>query len=196
MKWIPLFLAAALGCFLSLSAQPATSNGAPVASANYTLKPQDIISFRVIGEDETFTEAQISQDGSISFPYLAQPVKISGLTLQEARQKLFDLYVRDIYVNPQIQLNIMEYAPAYITVLGMVGRSGQVALPPEEDLSLLAAIARAGGWTQLSKRKEVELTRTLPDGKKEKFVIDARSIGPEEWILQEGDLINVPEIGF
>ena len=196
MKRIPLFLVAALSCFQILSAQPAIDDGAPVASANYTLKAQDVISFRVIGELETETEAQISQDGTISFPYLEQPVKIAGLSLQEARQKLYDLYVRDIYVNPQIQINILDYAPAYITVLGMVGRSGQVELPPEEDLTLLAAIARAGGWTQLSKKKEVELTRTLPNGKKEKFVIDARAIGPEEWVLQEGDLINVPEIGF
>lgn len=182
---------------LPVQAQTSSDSDKPVVAAeNYTLKPQDVIFFRVIGEPETETQAQVSNDGTISFPYLNQPVKISGLTLNQARQKLYDTYVKDIYVNPQIQINIMEYAPRYVNVLGIVGRPGPVEIPPEQTLSLLDAIGRAGGWTQLSRKRDVTLIRTMPDGQKKEFKIDARELGPNEFPLQEGDLINVPEIGL
>jgi protein involved in polysaccharide export with SLBB domain len=82
-----------------------------------------------------------------------------------------------------------------VTVIGKVNRQGQIPFPSEKGLSLLEAIAMAGGWSndRLADKSSVTITRTGSDGQRSVIEVDARKLTTEDHQLQEGDLVNVPE---
>jgi polysaccharide biosynthesis/export protein len=162
------------------------------ASENYVIGPLDVIQFRILGEVETQTEVRVANDGSVSLPYVGN-VKIAGMTVADARAMLYGKYSADYYVNPQIDLAIIAYKQKRVNVQGMVNRQGFVIFPPEEKVTLLGAIAMAGGWSDNRlASKTVKLVRTT-DGTTKTTEIDTTKTGPEDCPLQDGDLVIVPE---
>ncbi|MBN1404845.1 MAG: polysaccharide biosynthesis/export family protein [Opitutales bacterium] len=163
-------------------------------SENYKISALDVLQFRIIGELETDCEVRVAYDGSITLPYIGT-VSVKDKTVAEARQFLYEQYASDYYVDPQIDLVIVAYKQKRVNVQGMVNRQGFVIFPPEEKMTLLGAIALAGGWgdNRLAQRSAVRLTRTDENGNSKTFVIDADNIGQDDWQLEDGDLIYVPE---
>lgn len=184
-----LFLVPSLVVTAQTSLDPSTM---VKASENYVIGPLDVIHFRIIGEDETQTEVRVANDGCISLPYIGT-VKISDMTVADARSLIYKMYAADYYVNPQVDLAIVSYKQQRVNVQGMVNRQGFVIFPPEEKVTLLGAIAMAGGWSDNRlASKTVKLVRTA-DNKTTTTEIDTTKIGPEDCPLQDGDLIIVPE---
>jgi polysaccharide export outer membrane protein len=182
-----------LSACLSLAGQSAMDPSTRVkASENYIIVPLDVIQFRILGENETQTEVRVANDGSISLPYIGN-VKIAGMTVSDARSMIYLKYAADYYVNPQIDLAIISYKQQRVNVQGMVNRQGFVIVPPEEKVTLLGAIAMAGGWSDNRlASKTVKLVRTSEKGTTT-TEIDTTKIGPDDCPLQDGDLIIVPE---
>lgn len=166
------------------------------ASGSYMVSPLDYLRVALYVADELQfeTQARVSQDGTISVPHLGS-VQASGLSLEELRQELYVPYNRDYYVDPHIDLSVLGYSDRSVTVIGKVNRQGQIPFPSEEGLSLLEAIALAGGWSndRLANKRNVTITRMEEDGSKSTIEVDARKISTDDFPLQEGDLINVPE---
>ncbi len=171
--------------------------GSGQTSDNYVITPLDYLEFRILGEPETETFVRVSADGTVLLPYIGS-VKIADRTVTDARDHLFETYNKDYYVNPQIDISVRAYKQRRVLVQGMVNNQGFVLIPPEEELTLLGAIAEAGGWSdnRLANRSSVVLTRVGKDGEIETHEIDATEIGPREWILKSGDIIEVPERRF
>lgn len=194
MKIAALLLAVVFAA-TPLFSQPADAgSGAIQASENYTIVPLDLLRFRVVGEDDTMTEVRVANDGSVTLPFVGT-VKISGLTVAQAREHLYKLYDADYYVDPQIDLTVIGYKQRRVNVQGMVNQQGIVVFPPEETLTLLGAISAAGGWRndRMANPRDVELIRKMPDGTMKTYIIDATRISQEDWALQDGDFIKVPE---
>lgn len=166
------------------------------ASLAYTISPLDYLKVALYVADEIQfeTEVRVSQSGMITVPHLGV-VKVSDLTIEELRESLYEPYNRDYYVEPYIDVVVLSYAERSVTVIGKVNRQGLVPFPSEEGLTLLEAIALAGGWSgdRLSDKRNVTITRTDEDGEKYVIKVDARNITTQEYPLQEGDLISVPE---
>jgi polysaccharide export outer membrane protein len=166
------------------------------ATLSYTISPLDYLKIALYVADELQfeTEVRVSQSGMITIPHLG-PVKVADLTIEEMREKLYEPFNRDYYVEPHIDVVVLSYAERSVTVIGKVNRQGLVPFPSEEGLTLLEAIAMAGGWSgdRLSDKRNVTITRTNEDGEKFVIEVDARNITTQEYPLKEGDLINVPE---
>lgn len=185
-------LALALGCGLVAGRAAAQS-----AQAEYVLQPMDLIKIEVFQEPDMERQVRIAQDSSINLP-LINKVDLKGRTVQEAQDMIRDLYNKEYLVNPQVNLTVMEYAKRDVKVLGQVGKPGAVDIPNDRRLKLLDAIALAEGFTRLADRKHVTLTRLNADGTTTTTEINADSIiqsknATDTWILQQGDVINVPE---
>lgn len=185
-------LALAVGCVLL-----ASRAGAQSAQAEYVLQPMDVVKVEVFQEPDMLREVRIAQDSSINLP-LINKVDLKGKTVQEAQDAIRDLYNKDYLVNPQINLTVVEYSKRDVKVLGQVTKAGAVEIPTDRPLKLLDAIALAGGFTRLADRKRVTLTRSNPDGSTTTTEINAESIiqsrnSADQWVLQQGDVINVPE---
>jgi polysaccharide export outer membrane protein len=124
-------------------------------------------------------------------------INLKGKTLSEAQEMIRSLYDRDYLVNPQVTVFILDYSKRSVNVLGSVNSPGVVVFPQETGLTLLDAIARAGGFSRLADKKRVKLTRASTEGKTENYTINADEIMQgatnESWVLQKDDVISVPE---
>jgi len=135
-------------------AQPATTLD------NYILSPNDIVLVKVFEEPDLDSQHRISQDGTINFPLIGV-VQISGRTVAQAAATLRDRLLKGYLRNPQVRVNVIEYASRRITVLGQVQRPGSYVLPSEERVDLLQAIAMAGGFTRLADEGKVLVRRNV-----------------------------------
>lgn len=179
-----------------MQAEQENDQGTKPGIENYVLSALDLIQFRIYGESELDSEVRISADGIISLPFIGV-IEIAGKTVLEARQLIYDLYDRDYFVNPQIQIHVIEYATRRVHVLGQVTNQGFVFIPPEESFSLLQAISAAGGFTRLANPRAVQLKRVGEDGEIQVNTINVDNIMKDpkarDWLLKTDDTIYVPE---
>jgi protein involved in polysaccharide export with SLBB domain len=143
----------------------AQTAGAPQAQPsavpeNYILSPNDVILVKVFEEPDLDSQHRISQDGTINFPLIGL-VQISGRTVAQAATTLRERLMKGYLRNPQVRVNVIQYAKRRITVLGQVQRPGSYVLPDEEHTDLLQAIAIAGGFTRLADEGKVLVRRTV-----------------------------------
>lgn len=87
----------------------------------------------------------------------------------------------------------------FVIVLGQVSKPGKY--PFTDDMTVVEAIALAGGTTALASPNRTKLIRVLPDGKKRTYTIPVGSIlegrlSNRNMSLEVGDTIVVPESFF
>jgi polysaccharide export outer membrane protein len=181
------------------SAQPTNSNSsAPTTvssfkkpSERYTLRPTDVLRVEIYQEPDFKPEVSVSQEGDVVLPLIGK-MQIAGLTVNEAQQKLSDQY-RAFYKEPQLSILILKYAERKVHVDGMVGRAGPVIFPPEESLTIMRAIAAAGGILPRGERNDVRLKRVV-NGRETTMIIDTADISSgkaPDIELKENDYIYV-----
>jgi polysaccharide biosynthesis/export protein len=169
-----------------------------VAKADYILQPGDVLRVQVTREEDINKsgEVRVSQENTVTLPYIGA-VDLKGKTVRQAEGLIRQLYDRDYLVNPQVNVTVVKYAERNVQVFGAVNTPGIVNFPPEEGLTLSAAISHAGGFSRLANKKDVTLTRTGPDGKPINQTINCDNLlkggGSENVPLQPDDIINVPE---
>ena len=146
-----------LFCTFGVQAQDNTSIPS-VKSQTYVLAPNDVVQIKVYQEDDLETKARVGQDGTISFPLIGA-VRIGGKTVEQAGALIREKLDKDYLVNPQITLIVAEYSKRRFTVLGQVQKPGSFEIPSEESVTLLEAIAMAGGYTRLADKAHVKVTR-------------------------------------
>ena len=141
-----------------------------------------------------------SGNGMINVPLLGN-VHVVGLDLATAENNIEELYIeQEIYIRPQITLQVAEYSKKEISVLGQIGRQGKIELPVESvEMSIINAITLAGGFSRIARADHVRVTRkSFETGNDEVFtvnvesMIEGRSKKPV-FIVYPGDIIFVPE---
>nr|WP_232307181.1 polysaccharide biosynthesis/export family protein [Sphingomonas sp. Y57] len=125
----------------------------------YIVGPFDKLAIDVFGIDELSNrKAQVDASGRISFP-LVGVLNVSGLTPGEIeillQQKLATNFVR----NPQVTVNLDQTVSQVVTVEGQVKRPG--LFPVVGRMTLLRAVALAGGTDEFAKLNEVVVFRTV-----------------------------------
>lgn len=193
-----------LGAVASASAQTradgaaATTAGLPASavSADYRLLPSDLLQIRVFQEEDLTREFSVSQDYTISLP-LVGTIDVRGRTLRQTEELVRQLYDRDYLVNPQVNIVVLRYAERAVNVIGSVNMPQAVPFPPERGLTLLEAIARAGGFSRLANRAQVRIIRTDDKGVSTTYTVNADRLidgrSASSWPLQVDDVIEVPE---
>lgn len=163
---------------------------------DYQLLPSDLIRVQVFQEPDLDREVRVSQEGEIFLPLIGK-IEVKGRTLRQVEELVRDLYDRDYLVNPQINIIVMQYQPRMVNVMGAVNSPGALEFPPEQSITVIEAISRAGGFNRLADRKRVRLTRTFQGGRVENYVINADELmsgaSSEPWVILKDDVIFVPE---
>lgn len=130
------------------STQPGPLTAIPEDFADLRLAPGFLLDVQVYDSPDLSTQARVGQDGNITLPFVG-PVHVAGDTLAEAQSVIADkLKQGEILKNPQVTLNVEQYASSNITVLGEVQSPGRLQLLAPH--SLLDIIAMAGGETNLA----------------------------------------------
>lgn len=144
---------------IMLSGCGTAADRVPVASVAtevpvYRLGADDKVRINVYGEDPLNAEYLVGSDGNISFPLLGM-VAAKGLTLAELQALLTLRLAQSAIVDPKVSVDIVEYRPFY--VLGEVQKAGQY--PYRTGLTIMAAVATAGGFTYRANHKVVMIQR-------------------------------------
>ncbi len=147
----PLLVA---GC-TSSGAFPVETAEQPDIDVSYPLRAGETIQVVTYGEDTLTGEFNIGANGVLSFP-LVGDIKAAGLT-PAALGKSIAAALSDGYVlNPQVNVEVKNYRPIYI--LGEVNKPGEYPYVP--DMTILAAIAKADGFTYRAQQKQIFLKRS------------------------------------
>ncbi len=176
-------------------AKPApTTDKAPAAKTDYLLRPGDTISIDIVDDARASHEFKLPADGSIKPVYLGNAVKLSGLSIAGAADTLINAYQEEkIFTQPKITVTVKEYAEQHVYFVGEVNRPGAIVIPPEQQLSLVAAFSQAGGHTRIASRT-CTITRLLPDGKSATLKMDLRAAvedARKDIMLQENDVVSL-----
>ncbi len=195
----------AISLVLPLGAQTTAEAVSTVATApaagtvDYMLRPSDILQIKVFQEEDLTREVSVSKEYAISLPLIGT-VDLRNRTVRQAEELIRQLYDRDYLVNPQVTVIVLRYAERAVNVIGMVNAPQAVPFPPERGLTLLEAIARAGGFNRLADRSKVSITRTDDRGVTSTFTVNADRLldsrSSNSWTLQVDDVIFVPEKFF
>lgn len=169
-------------------------------SDDYRLFPRDSVALSVYGEPDISTQLRLSGNGGINIPLLGN-LRVSGLTLAEAEEKIGKTYVeREIFIDPQITLQVTDYSKKEISILGQISGQGRIALPPETaTLSIIEAVSSAGGFSRIAKADAVRITRmNFETNEEEVFIVDVESMitgrsKEDVFYVFPGDIIYVPE---
>jgi protein involved in polysaccharide export with SLBB domain len=179
----------------------AQEQAAPMNIGDYRIAPRDQVQFLVFEEPDVVVLQRVSSAGEISVPMLGA-VKVAGLTLRQAESMLEKRY-RDggYYLNPQVILSFQAYAPRSISVLGQVNNPSQIDFAIERDqLGIISAITRAGGFTRVARTDSVKVMRMV-EGKETSFTINVAAYLDErskeqEFKLMPDDIVFIPERVF
>jgi polysaccharide biosynthesis/export protein len=116
--------------------------------ANLKLAPGFLLNVDVYGESELSGHVRVDSDGNITFPFLGK-LHVAGDSVPEAQNKIQKRFLeQEILTNPQITINVEQFASTNVTVLGEVQTPGRVELLVPH--TLLDVIGMAGGVTPLA----------------------------------------------
>lgn len=142
-----------------------------------TLVQDDVVEVKVYRQPDLDTKTRIAQDGCISMPLLGN-VKISGMTVEQAAENIRQLLAKDYLVSPQVSLSVVEYAKRTFTILGEVQRPGTYEMPANESITLVQAIALAGGYSRIGSPGKVTLQR-VEGGQNKVYHLDAAAMATD-----------------
>jgi len=167
----------------------------PGPARTYRIGPYDLLKIEVFQVEELSSQERVNEEGLIVMPLIGT-VKVGGLTAREAEKVIADRLGRSYLQNPQINIFVLEYASQKVTVLGHVKQAG--VFPLTGQMTLMQAIALAGGLDNVAKKDEIVVFRKQQDGGVNAYVVDLAAI--EEGKLTDpmivgDDRIVVPKSG-
>ena len=150
-----LFVLAIAGISAGLSVHASAQTPPSASSAeSYILGPNDRIRLKVYGESDITGEYEINNSGQVSIP-LAGHIKAAGATTRQLEKAIAAALAKGIVRDPRVNVEIAQYRPYYI--LGEVKKSGEY--PYRNGLTVMDAVASAGGFTYRANENKVHLRR-------------------------------------
>ena len=123
--------------------------------SSYRLSAGDVITVRVLGEEDLSKEKQrLTDAGTISMPALGE-LRVMGKTTGEVERLVADGLRGRYLVNPRVSVTMDEYRPFYIN--GMVEKPG--GYPFQPGLTVRKAAALAGGFRERASLRKIFIIR-------------------------------------
>lgn len=161
---------------------------------SYRLGPGDFLKLVFLFDHELDDEIIVRPDGAINLPILGD-VRVAGLTPGQLADTIRTAYGR-YYTNPQLAVNLKEFAPPQCYILGEVKYPKAVDIRP--GMSVAGAIAAAGGPTEYGNLRSTVLIRRLAHNqavaRRFDFLKFAEGRGlSSDLYIQDYDIIYVPK---
>ena len=173
------------------STASAPTSRVPVSTAaDYRLTAGDKLRIEVYKDAQLSQSLQIRPDGKVTLP-LVGDVAAAGRTSVELRDAI-SASLKEFITNPVVTVIVTEASPQVVYVTGEVNKPGALTLTGQ--MSILQALAMAGGFTDFANKKNILIKRTTATGMqtlkfnyKDALDDDAR----EPLRLQAGDTVVV-----
>jgi polysaccharide export outer membrane protein len=169
----------------------ASSGTAPRTAVpnDYRLVSGDKLRIEVYKDPQLSQQLQVRPDGKITLPLLGD-LPAAGKTSLELRDAI-SASLQEYIKNPVVTVIVVETVPQQIHVMGEVNAAGpQPLIGP---LSILQALAAAGGFTEWANKKDIRVLRKNGSGTTTlRFNYnEAIERGEQPLMLQAGDVVIV-----
>lgn len=174
-----------------LGAAPGMADAQPSTIApDYKITPNDLLEVEVFGVTELKRTVRVNSTGHVSLPLIGM-VQVAGLTPADAEALIAVQYGSKYLQDPQISIFIKEFTTQRITLDGALVKPG--IYPLTGQITLLRALALAGGGSQLADMEQVMLFRITPQGQSllEKHDVLKIRLGEAPDPLLQGDDVVV-----
>lgn len=185
-------------CVLALfGAQPGTATAAAAmaqagesagssydAEAAYRLGSGDKLRITVYNEDTLSGEYEVDGSGVLALKLIGL-IEAGGKTIPEITRMIEDKLKDGYLLNPSVAIEVLNYRPFY--VLGEVKEPGKYSYV--SGMTVLNAVALAGGYTYRAKQSRVLVIRANDPSKREE-------VADQNTVIMPGDIIRVPERFF
>jgi polysaccharide export outer membrane protein len=202
-----LMVAAALAILPAANAQESSSKQAgtkektseiprvPPATEDpsYVIGEQDMLDINVWKEPELSRVVPVRPDGKISLP-LINDVQAAGLTPMQLATVITEKLRGKFVKEPQVTVVVTAINSQRIYLVGEINRAG--AYPMLPNMTVLQALANAGGFSQFANLKNIYVLRN-EDGKQVRYPFNYKEVikgqkSEQNIILKPGDTIVVP----
>lgn len=139
---------------------PAPNSG---TKEEYVIGPEDILAINVWREDEISRTVPVRPDGKISLPLIGD-LQASGLTPAALEAKVKE-ELEEYISNPEVTVIVQQIHSRKFNVVGKVLRPG--SYPLNGSVSVLDAIALAGGFQEFANVKKIFVLRRLQGGEEQ-----------------------------
>jgi len=158
----------------------------------YVIGPEDVLDINVWKEPDMTRSVPVRPDGKISLP-LINDVQAAGSTPQQLAAAVTEK-LRKYLTGPQVTVIVTAINSQRVFVVGEVLRAGAFPLIP--GMTVLQALANAGGFTTFANVKKIHVMRVV-NGKHTELPFNYREVlkgdNPDQNIkLEPGDTVVVP----
>ena len=206
--WLRLMLLLAVSAGLGLSlASCADTRGGPIAydagtfsapdptiikplETGYRIAPMDTLDIKIFRMADLSGQYNVDLMGNIAMPLIGD-VAAAEKTPEELDRLLTAKFGEKYLQNPDISVAIKASASRSLTIDGAVKNAG--AYPVNGPMSLMQAVALAGGLTEDANARRVAVFRQI-DGKRQAAAFDLTSIRrgqAEDPQIYSGDIVVV-----
>lgn len=172
------------------ASSPASATSA-VAATGYVIGPDDVLVVNVWKEPDLSRSVVVRPDGKITLPLL-KDMDASGSTPEQLQSRI-EKGLADYVSKPSVTVIVQEAKSHKFNILGQVQKPGTYVL--SGPITVLDAIALAGGLREWAKEKSIYILRVGPDGSRKRIPFDYKKVvkgEDQDAVLQIRDTIVVP----
>lgn len=159
--------------------------------SEYRIGPQDLLEIEVFNVNDLKRTVRVNSNGLVTLPLIGN-VNVGSLTAQEAEALIASQLAEKYLQNPQVSVFIREFTSQRFTVEGAVNKPG--IYPMTGRITLLRALALAGGGATMADMSEIKMFRFNERGDRETFSYNADDIRngtKEDPVLRNDDVVVV-----
>ncbi len=134
---------------------------APLVGEEFVIGTGDVLAVNVWKETEVSRVVPVRPDGRFSLPLIGE-VQASGRTTKQLEAEITEK-LKDYVSEPEVTVIVQEIHSQKFNVLGMVMRPGSYTLT--KPMTVIDAIAMAGGFRDFAKQKDIYVLRRDAGGK-------------------------------
>jgi polysaccharide export outer membrane protein len=145
----------------AISAPASPESAAPLKSVprpDPLLLPGDLLTITVFRQPDLLLEVRIPQDGRITFPLIGA-VEAAGRTQADLETTIRTKLEKDYLREASVTVTVKEYAKRRVYIVGGVVKPDGYEVPPNSRVTVLQAIAAAGGFTDRAYKEFVQIVR-------------------------------------
>jgi polysaccharide biosynthesis/export protein len=179
------------------------------AQETYLVTPGDRLTVTVLEDPNLNSQVLVRPDGRITLP-IAGSIRVVGRTPEQIQAIVRDRLRGSFAVTPSVTVSVSDLAapdedeeeiPDVVYVLGQVNSPGAIEVLPPRSLTVLQAIARAGGLDRFARGEAIQIRRMDEAGRETIFPFNFRELEDGRQLstnirLIDGDVIFVPERGL
>ncbi|HEU5411281.1 MAG TPA: polysaccharide biosynthesis/export family protein [Candidatus Acidoferrales bacterium] len=164
-----------------------------VDNKTYIIGESDILDIDVWKEKEVSKQVPVRPDGKISLPLIGQ-IQASGLTPLQLQDNITQ-QLKQYISNPEVTVIVSDPRSHQINIVGQIARPG--TFPLRESMTVLDAIAEAGGFKDFAKQTKIYVLRPMPGGVRVRIPFNYKDVIKGKNLqqnvqLKPGDTIVVP----